>query len=220
MDMPEDAATFLKSLPYFAGLSEPALAALAAHAHSRAYARGELVMLEGEEADAACFVVSGQVRVYMLSPEGREQVLDRVGPGQALNLVPLFDGQPNPASAEAVNAALVLSLPREDLLAALRHYPALAEALLAELAAQLRHLAGLAADLSFRTVRARLARYLLRQAGQAGRRLTQAEMAAELGTVRDVVGRTLADFQAEGLIAVERHRIIIRDRAGLEAVGV
>jgi CRP/FNR family cyclic AMP-dependent transcriptional regulator len=218
--MPEDTAAFLKSLPYFAGLPEPALAALAIHAHPRTYARSELVMLEGEEADAAYFVVSGQVRVYMLSPEGREQVLDRVGPGQALNLVPVFDGEPNPASAEAVNDAIVLSLPREDLLAALRQNPALAEALLAELASRLRHLTGLAADLSFRTVRARLARYLLHQAGQAGRRLTQAEMAAELGTVRDVVGRTLADFQAEGLIVVERHRIIIRDRAGLEAVGV
>lgn len=218
--MPEDTAAFLKSLPYFADLPERALAALAARAYPRTYARGELIILEGEEADAAHFVVSGQVRVYMLSPEGREQVLDRLGPGQALNLVPIFDGQPNPASAEAVNAATVLALPREDLLAAVRQNPSLAEALLADLASRLRRLAGLAADLSFRTVRARLARYLLRQAGRPGRRLTQAEMAAELGTVRDVVGRTLADFQAEGLIDVERHRIIIRDRAGLEGVGV
>lgn len=214
--MPEETADFLRSLPYFHALPLPALTELAVRTRRRTYARGELVVLEGEPAEAAYLVADGQVRVYKLSAEGREQVLGRAGPGQALNLVPVFDGRPNPASAEAVNAATVLALPRQDLLAALRRHPAVAEALLADLAAQLRHLTALVADLSFRTVRGRLARYLLQQAGQQGRRLTQAEMAAELGTVRDVIGRTLADLQAEGLISVERHRIVIHNRAALE----
>jgi CRP/FNR family transcriptional regulator len=215
--MAQETIAFLKSLPYFESLPAQAVTGLAARAGRRSYARGELIVLEGEPAEAACFVASGQVRVFKLSAEGREQVLDRLGPGQALNLVPIFDGQPNPASAEAVNAATIVTLPREELLAAVRRHPPLAVALLADFAGRLRHLAGLVEDLSFRTVRARLARFLLRQAGQPGRRMTQAEMAAELGTVRDVVGRILAELQAEGLIAIERHRIIIKDRAGLEA---
>lgn len=215
--MPEDLSAFLKSLPYFRALPGQALAEVAAGARLRTYARRELVVLEGEEARAAYFIVSGQVRVFKLSAEGREQVLDRLGPGEALNLVPIFDGGVNPASAEAVNAATVCAIPRETLLAATRRYPPLAEALLADLAGRLRRLVGLVEDLSFRTVRARLARYLLRQAAAGGRRLTQAEMAAELGTVRDVVGRALADLQEAGLIRIERHRIVVRDRAGLQA---
>ncbi len=216
--MPEDLVAFLRSLPFYAGLPAQALAELAAEARLRTYARRELVVLEGEPPAGAYFIVSGQVRVFKLSPEGREQVLDRLGPGQGLNLVPLFDGGLNPASAEAANEAVLCLLPREAFLLAIRRYPQVAEAVLADLAARLRQLARLVEDLSFRTVRARLARFLLRQAGEPGRRLTQAEMAAQLGTVRDVVGRTLADLQHEGLIDIDRHRIVIRDRAGLEAL--
>ena len=158
------------------------------------------------------------MRIFKLSPEGRQQALDRLGPGEAFNLVPLFDGLHNPASAEAVNAVTICLLGRQDLLAALHRYPAVADALLADFAGRLRRLSALVEDLSFRTVRARLARFILRQAATPERRLTQAEMAAELGTVRDVIGRTLADFQAEGLIAIDRHRIIIKDRPALESL--
>lgn len=215
--MPENTIAFLSSIPYFEGLPRRALADLASRAGLRTYARRELVLLEGEEARAAHFIVSGQVRVVKLSPEGREQVLDRLGPGEAFNLVPIFDGQPNPASVEAVNRVTICSIPREDLLAAVRRYPRLAEAILAVFAGRLRQMGDLAGDLSFRTVRGRLARFLLRRAQEGGPRLTQAEMAAELGTVRDVVGRTLAELQHEGLIRIERHRVVITDRAGLEA---
>lgn len=217
--MAVDRESLLKSIPYFAGLSAPALADLAARASLHTYARRELIVLEGEVARAVYFVMNGQVRVYKVSPEGREQVLDRLGPGDSFNLVPVLDGGPNPASVEAVNAVTICAISTEDWQDALRRYPALAEAVLADLAGRLRRFAELVGDLSFRTVRARLARFLLRQAGAPGRRLTQAEMAAELGTVRDVVGRLIAQLQEEGIIAVERHRILIKDRAALEAIG-
>ena len=214
--MSQDALAVLRATPYFQGLHPAALADLAARATERTYARGELILLEGERAHAVYLVVRGQVRAYKLSPEGRQQVLDRLGPGQSFNLVPVLDGLPNPASVEAVNQATVLALPAEVFRDLLRRHPAVAQAVLADLAGRVRRLATLVEDLSLRTVRARLARYLLRQAQQPGRRLTQAEMAAELGTVRDVIGRALADFEAEGLIAIDRHRIVVKNRRGLE----
>lgn len=217
--MAEDLLALLKSIRYFEDLPEAELASLAARASLRAYARRELIVLEGEPAQAVYFVVSGQVRVYKVSAEGRVQVLDRLGAGESLNLVPVLDGGPNPASAEAVNAVTLCVVVAADFQDALRRQPALAAAVLADLAGRLRRFAGLVEDLSFRTVRARLARYLLCQAAGPRRRLTQAEMAAELGTVRDVVGRLMAEFQDEGLIAVERHRIVVCDRAALEAMG-
>ncbi len=214
--MTEDAVALLRATPYFQSLPPAALADLAACATRRTYARGELVILEGEPARAVYLVVRGQVRAYKLSPEGRQQVLDRLGPGQSFNLVPVLDGLPNPASVEAVNQATVLALPAGVFLDVLRRHPAVAQAVLADLAGRVRRLATLVEDLSLRTVRARLARYLLRQAEQPGHRLTQAEMAAELGTVRDVIGRALADFEAEGLIAIDRHRIVVKNRRALE----
>lgn len=223
--MAQDLATFLQSIPFLAGLGRRAAEELATRAHVRNYARQELVILEGEPAEAVYLVMAGQVRIYKLSAAGREQVLERLGPGEVFNLVPMFDGGPNPASAEAVNALTLCILPKTALLPAIQRYPTVAEALLADLAARVRRLTTLVEDLSFRSVRARLARYLLRQAshpiqeGFPTRPLTQAEMAAELGTVRDVIGRTLADFQAEGLITIERHCIRIRDCKGLKAVG-
>jgi CRP-like cAMP-binding protein len=101
-----------------------------------------------------------------------------------------------------------------------RQHPTVAIAVLADFAAKLRHTAALVEDLSLRTVGARLAKLLLTQAAEkeaAPRRMTQREMAAQLGTVREVVGRALAELEREGLIRMERHRIVIMNRSGLEA---
>jgi len=103
-----------------------------------------------------------------------------------------------------------------DLLA---RYPALAVGIIENLAARARHLLSLVEDLSLRTVSARLAKLLLTEAvggDEAPRRMTQQEMAAQLGTVRETVGRALRDFEDEGLIRFDRHRIIILDREALE----
>jgi CRP/FNR family transcriptional regulator, cyclic AMP receptor protein len=214
--MSETIAAFLAGIPYFAGLAPEALADVAARARERSYARGELAVLEGEPAQAVYFVMSGQVRIFKLSAEGRVQALERLGPGATFNLVPALDGGNNPASAEAVSTTTLCVISLCDLLEALRRHPPLALAMLADLAHKLRRLTGLVEDLSFRTVRARLARFLLQWSQGAGRRLTQAEIAAELGTVRDVVGRLLAAWQDEGLIRFERHRLLIREREKLE----
>ncbi len=101
----------------------------------------------------------------------------------------------------------------------LARYPALAQGVIENLAARARHLISLVEDLSLRTVSARLAKLLLTQAvggAEAPRRLTQQEMAAQLGTVREMVGRALRSFEEEGLIRFDRHRIIILDQEGLE----
>ena len=98
-------------------------------------------------------------------------------------------------------------------------YPALAQGVIENLAAHARHLVSLVEDLSLRSVSARLAKLLLTQAvgsGEAPRHLTQQEMAAQLGTVREMVGRVLRGFEEEGLILFDRHRIIILDQEGLE----
>jgi len=223
----------LRRISLFAGLSDDALARVAGVAIRRTYAPGETIILEGDPCQAAYFVAEGQVRVYLLSPGGREQVLVRLGPGQAFNTVPPFKPHGvNHATVEALTSVTIYAITCEDFQRLVGECPELALAILQDFASRLDHLTNLVEDLSLRTVRGRLARFLLEhastepsvrglsgtaEAGTVAQRWTQEEIAAHLGTVRDMVGRTLRAFTDAGLVRMERQRIMLLDREGLEA---
>ena len=216
----EPTAQALRRVSLFAGLSDDALAHIARVVHARTYAPGETVIFEGDPCQAAYFIAEGQVRVYRLSPGGREQVLTRLGPGQTFNTVPPF--QPhgvNHATVQALTLVTLYVVDSEDFRRLVGECAELALAILQDFADRLDHLTDLVEDLSLRTVRGRLARFLLEsaEAGQVTRRWTQDEIAAHLGTVRDVVGRTLRAFADAGLVRMDRQRIVLLDREGLEA---
>lgn len=213
------ASQLLHAVPYFARLDAAALDAVSRSAVNRYYESGQVIFLEGDPAAGLFIVDEGRVKLYKLSLEGREQVVRLVGPGQFFNEVSVLDGGPNPVSAMALRDSQVWVIDRESLLGLLERHPTVAVAVIEALAAHARHLVSLVEDLSLRTVRARLAKLLLIQAaggGEAPRRLTQQEMAAQLGTVREMVGRALRELEDEGLIRFDRHRILILDGAALE----
>ncbi len=205
----------------FAGLlGDAALEALAASAVERRVERGTLITLEGDPAEAMYLVAAGRVKVARYSAEGREQIMHVVEAGDHFNTVPIFDGGPCPATTEALLPTTLLVLPRAAMHDLIQRYPELATALLHELAGRLRMLVGLVEDLALHTVHGRLARLLLQQAaaakhGEPPPPLTHTEMAAHLGTVREMVGRALKSFEVAGLIALERGSIRILDRDGL-----
>lgn len=210
----------LRRISLFADLSGDALARMARVAHTRTCAPGETVIFEGDPCQAVYFIAAGQVRVYRLSPAGREQVLARLGPGQAFNTVaPFRPSSANHATVEAITPLSLYVIPCGDFRRLLNECPELALVILQDFAARLDHLTNLVEDLSLRTVRGRLARFLLENAdtNMATNRWTQGEIAAYLGTVRDMVGRTLRAFADAGLVRMERQRIVLLDRAGLEA---
>jgi len=210
----------LRYVPLFAGFSDEALARVAGVAVRRVYAPGEIVIFEGDPCQAAYFIAEGQVRVYRLSPGGREQVLARLGPGQAFNTVPPFKPHGvNHATVEALTPTILYAVNSEDFRRLVGECAELALAILQDFARRLDHLTDLVEDLSLRTVRGRLARFLLdhAEAGGVTRRWTQEEIAAHLGTVRDMVGRTLRAFADAGLVRMERQRVVLLDREGLEA---
>ena len=213
-------AQALRRVPLFASLSDAALTRTARTAYIRTYAPGEMIVFEGDPCQAAYFIAEGQVRVYRLSPGGREQVLAQLGPGQAFNTAPHF--QPhgvNHATVEALTSVTLYAITSDDLRRLVSESPELALVILQDFAARLDHLTNLVEDLSLRTVRGRLARFLLEhvEEGAVARRWTQEEIAAHLGTVRDMVGRTLRTFASAGLVRMERQRIVLLDREGLEA---
>ncbi len=210
----------LRRIPLFAELSDDALVGVADVVRARTYESGETIIFEGDPCQAAYFVARGRVRVYRLSPAGREQVLASLGPGQSFNTVPPFQPEGvNHATVEALTEVTVYAFFSADLRRLVSETPELALALLQDFAGRLDHLTNLVEDLALRTVRGRLARFLLEHANEKGavRRWTQDEIAVRLGTVRDMVGRTLRAFADAGLVRMDRQRVVLLDREGLEA---
>jgi CRP/FNR family transcriptional regulator len=204
----------LKSIPYFAGLGDTELEAVQRLTFERSLSRNEVVFLEGEKSEAMYFVVSGRVKIFKTSPEGKEQILRIMNPGDSFNDVPIFDGGPNPASAAALEPTLIYGIRGEDMRRLFWEYPSVATKVIEILALRLRHMVSLVEDLSFRQVTGRVAKVLLEQGEE--KRLTQQEMAALVGTAREVVGRSLKVLEAEGAIRLDRHRIVLLDRSLLE----
>jgi CRP/FNR family transcriptional regulator len=210
---------FLKSIPYFSGLSPTELESLSRLIFERTAERGEVIVLEGEPADALFFIASGAVKVFKTSAEGKEQILSIVRPGESFNDVPIFDDAPNPASAQAMGPVVLYGLRKSELKATLQHHPQVALNIIRVLAERVRQLMSLVEDLSFRHVIGRVAKILLEYAGDgsgAGQRLTQQEMAAMAGTAREVVARSLKALEEEETIRLDRHRIVITDKEALQ----
>ncbi len=194
-------------------LAPATLRKLDAVAHMRRYADGEMIMWEGEEDVPVFFVLEGAVCAFHVNSNGREQTVNQLGPGDAFNLPQAFAGDHRaPLSAVAVGAVRLLAIAGADFRRVVIATPELAAAVLQELSDRLRYLVGLTYDLSLRSVRGRLARFLLMQANSPSpARWTHEQTAAQIGTVREVVSRTMLAFVKEGLVRLERGRIVIAD---------
>lgn len=208
----------MKHIPYFAGLSTAELDSVKEFLFERTAGNGELLLLEGEAADAMYFVASGLVKVFKTSADGKEQILYFIRPGESFNDVSVFDGGPNIGSARAVGEVVLYGIRGRDFEVVLRRHPQVSLNVARVLSQRARHLATLVEDLSFRHVTARVAKILLEYAGDGtGPRpkLTQQEMAAMAGTAREMIGRSLKSLEDEGVIRLDRHRIVVVNQKAL-----
>jgi CRP/FNR family transcriptional regulator len=212
----EAAVAALKAQPYFRSLDDEECKRLARALIERTFEKDHVVFLESDPCQGLYIVREGSVKIYKLSPEGREQVLTSVQAGGSFNEVAVFDGGPNPANVAAIQRTTLWIVPRAAIIDLIRRRPDVALAIIQNLGARLRHLVSLVEDLSLRHVSSRLAKLLLETASGREHALTQQEMAARLGTVREMIGRSLRQLEARGLIKIERGRIVIVDRQGLE----
>lgn len=216
----------LAKVPIFSGLTESELAFLAQRTVSRRYSAGEMVFGEGEPCLGLYVVESGQVRIFKSSPGGREQVLSIDGPGSSIAEVPVIDGGPYPASAIAVEDSTLLLVGKQDFQALCLAHPQVGLKVLRVVGSRLRRLVGIIEELSFTTVRHRLAAYLFRLSQNSGRRTAEGtvvslpvnnqELAAQIGTVRELVSRNLSRLQAEGLLRIDGREVTLRNLEALE----
>ena len=215
----------LRQVPYFAPLEPGALRELAAAVRERKYEAGENVLLEGEPCEGLYVIVSGRVKVFKVSPDGREQVLRLLGAGRTCNDVPVFDDGPNPGSVAALEVSRLALVPKARICSLVERHPQVAAAVIRLLAQRLRALTLMVEDLSLRSVVARVAKLLLDCArghstlleGEAcSQHLTQHQIATMTGSVREVVQRALKALEKDGAIRMARARIVVLDPGTLE----
>ena len=220
MSRPEDVA----SIPLFEGLPDEEIRQLSAIAAERSFRRGESIFMEGDKGEGFHVVLSGRVKVFKLSMEGKEQTLHLFGPGEPFGEVALFAGRRFPANAEAMEESRVLFFPREAFAGLIRENPSVAMNLLALMSVRLRRFAALIEDLSLKEVPGRLSAYLLylSRQGQGGQDLaldvTKAQLASLLGTIPETLSRILGRMSRQGLIESDGRRIRILDLEGLESL--
>ena len=214
----------LKSIPYFSGLDIAELEAIKRFVFEKSFDANKVIVEEGDVGEALYFVASGVVKAFKTSPEGKEQILRIIRPGESFNDVPVFDGGPNVASATAMGPVVLYGISKTDIGIILGDHPQVAANVIKVLAERVRHFASLVEDLSFRNVLSRVAKLLLEYAengtGPERPRLTQQDMAAMVGTAREMVGRSLRALEEKGAIRIDRHRIVLIDKERLrETVG-
>lgn len=217
-----DLAERLGAIPLFESVSKEDLDALACIVKERAFPRGTTLFSEGDRAAGFFVVLSGRVKVFKLSPEGKEQILHFFGPPQPVGEAAVFAGERFPAHAVAEEDSELLFFPREEFFELIRQRPALALGMLAVLSRRLRQFAGLIEDLSLKEVPARLARHLLylgqTQKGETVRLdMAKGQLAGLLGATPETLSRILGRLARAGAIEMaDSRRIRLVDQAYLE----
>jgi CRP/FNR family transcriptional regulator len=212
----------LAQVPFFNGLSDAELSQIHAIAQPRDCSRQELIFGDGDEGSGFYLVVSGRVKVYKLSPEGKEQILHILGPGEPLGQVAVFENRAFPANAEALVDSRLLFFPRPAFRRLLSDNPSLALNMLGVMSRRLREFTQQVESLSLKEVPSRLAAYLLARSREQGLSpmvhlaISKSQLANLLGTIPETLSRILARLSARGLIRVQGRQIELRDRQGLE----
>jgi CRP-like cAMP-binding protein len=210
----------LRKSPFFGSLADDDLEFLGSRAKQSTYQAGEIIFGEGEPSQGLYWLQSGTLKAVKYSISGREQILHIIDLGETFNEVGSFTTLPNPASIVALVPSKVWNIPGDVIRGLIGQDPTFAQLIIDVLSERLRNSVTLVEDLSLRPVINRLSRLILDEAdGDTLFRpawYTQNELAARLGTVVDVIQRSLSKLEADNLIEVERKQIRIIDRDALE----
>jgi len=212
--------SLLSRVPLFARLSPAQLSLLENNSSVVKLDKGHVVFLEGAQAAGFYVVLSGQVKIYKSSPEGKEQILHVLGPGEPFAEAAMFQGGQFPANAMAIAPSRALYIEKSVLTKLMERDAGLSMAMLASLSQRLRQMASMIGQLSLREVPSRLAAYLLHQAGEKAADtfdldMSKGHLAGTLGATREALSRSLAGLEDQGLIHMENRTISILDHSRL-----
>ena len=219
-DLP-DKLRALRDCPYFTGVEERILTELAEGLRLIRYERGEVVFWQGEPCPGLQIIENGMVKLFKVSPQGRELIVNIFKEKATFAEVPVFDGGLTPVNVAALEESDIWQVDAVVIRRLMQKHPELNRQVMLNLAKNLRMMVGIIEEVSFYQVTHRLARLLIQMtpeqlAGTDSARLTQDQLAARLGTVREVVARALRDLERSGAIRVERRQIQVLDERVLK----
>ena len=216
----------LRRCPLFAGLKEEDLKRIRAIASLKKVQKKEILFSDGEEARGFYVILSGKIKLYKVSVEGKEQILHIVSAPDAFAEAALFLEGSYPAFAEALTDCQLLFFPKRDFIQLIEKNPQLSINMIVTLSHYLKRFASLIEELSLKEVSSRVAKYLmdlslkLSKEGKSPKEveldLSKTQLALKLGTISETLSRTLAKMKAKGIIDVKRSKILILNREALE----
>lgn len=223
-----DVLSQLETIPFFKGLHREQLIAIKDLAFVRKYRNNEVLIHENEPCAGLFIFLSGSAKIFKTSRDGREQVLYFLGAGESFGEVPVFDGGGNPITLQAMEESYVMIIEKDDFKKLVSENPILARRTIESLAMRVRRLFSLVEDLSFNDVGKRLARLILDMAEEKGvqrdgkvvieMNMTHQEIAAVVGTVREMVSRSLKKLERGNIIKSNGQEIAILNKEELEAL--
>lgn len=218
----EDKISATRKCSYFADLEDAVLELMAPGTALYRYERGEVLFWEGDPCHGLHIIHRGSVKLFKVSPQGRELIINVFEDGATYNEVPVFDLGTNPVNAAALDTCSVWVIDPEVIHATMDQHPEMCRAVISNLSKNLRMLVNKVEELSFFQVTNRLARLISQLteeqlSGESSYRITQDQLAARLGTVREVVARSLRELQRSGAIKVGQRQIEILDESVLKS---
>lgn len=213
-----------EKVPLFKDLPQKYLNDLTSISRKIFFEKDQVVFTQGEQANGFYVVISGRVKVYKLSLEGKEQILHVFGPGEPIGEVPVFAGETFPANAQALDNSELVFCPRRELRELFTKDPSLAMNMLAVLAKRLREFTVLIEDLSLRELSNRLATYIIHlqdiqhRSEEVVLDISKGNLANILGTSQESLSRMFKKMNDLGIIKVDKRNIQILDQARLEDI--
>jgi CRP-like cAMP-binding protein len=215
-------AKLLQSTKYFENIEAAQLETILPYFKEVQHEKGVQFISEGSRSDALYFIVSGLVKVFKTSSNGKEQVLHIAPPGDSLNDVSLFDGEPNAAGMVTLMPTTLYYVKKDDIFKILRENPAIMLNVIKALASRIRRDSKLLEDISSSQVLGRLAKLFLGRYGgedlTAGLSLTQKDLASLVGSSREMVNRSLKTIEDLGGIRMSRRKVFILDKEVLHKI--
>ncbi len=203
----------LRGNEYFDDLPEPMLKDIAEHMHMREYQRGEVLFWEGDPCDGLFIVEQGSAKIFRLSPQGRQYIVRILQEGDTFAEVPAFDEGTNPVNVEALETTRMWVINSKKLHELVMAHPMFAQKVLVNFGRMLRGMVRMVSEMAFYQVTHRLARLIAEMPqDKSAPHWTQEQLAARLGTVREVVARSMKELERSGAIRVEDKRIQIMNR--------
>jgi CRP-like cAMP-binding protein len=203
----------LRGNQYFDDLAESMLKDIAHHTRLAEYQRGDVMFWEGDPCEGLFIIQQGSAKIFRISPQGRQYIVRILQEGDTFAEVPAFDEGTSPVNVEALENCRVWIVDKNKLQELIRLNPTFAQKVLVNFGKMLRGMVRMVSEMAFYQVTHRLARLIEAELPQdKSPHWTQEQLAARLGTVREVVARSLKEMERSGAIKMEDRRIHIIDR--------